>query len=114
MEDLEKNFRSLGRAIVIRAILDYQKARTDLRAARKAGRKRKVKSCKATIAECTEFFMDPLCKVYSNIDGREILAVINKVKLPERSGELERLIFDDPREDYDYGYAVINLLKEMR
>lgn len=105
-------YRSLGRAVVIRAILDYQKARKDLRAARKAGRKQKIESCQATIEECTEFFNSKYCKVISNIDGRRILRVINRIELPAGNQyQMERLIFDTPRH-VDYVDAAIQLVKE--
>ena len=106
-------YRALGRAVLIRAILDYQQAQKDLRIARRAGRRQKVKSCKATINECTEFFKSKYCKLISNIDGNKLLPIINGIKLPaENQYEMEKLVFDEPRHT-DYADTIIELIREV-
>lgn len=103
-------WKALGRAIVIRAILDYQKATRELRRAKKSNQRQKIESCQATITECGEFLQSKYCRVISGVDGRKVLPIIMKIKLPEDYHEREKLIFDTPR-SVDYKSIITDVMK---
>lgn len=99
-------WRSLGRAIVVRTILDYQEASRSLKIAKRNNRSQKIKSCNATIAECIEFLRSDYCKVISNIDGNKILEVIDDIQLPTDPVELDALIRETPLQRTKLGFIV--------
>lgn len=103
-------WRALGRAVVIRTILDYQKATKELRKARKNNQRQKIESCQATIAECKEFLQSKYCKAISGVDGKRVLPIIMKIKLPEDYRDREKLIFDTPR-SIDYKSIITDIMK---
>ena len=103
-------WKALGRAVVIRAILDYQKATRELRKAKRENKRQKIESCQATIAECKEFLQSKYCRAISGVNGKKVLPFIMKVKLPEDYREREKLIFDTPR-IVDYKSIITDVVK---
>lgn len=84
-------YQALGRAVLIRSILDYQDAQKALRFPRS---KRKTTMLKRTISECEEFFNSDYCRVISGVDGKRVLREIRQIKLPKKPQDLEKLIFE--------------------
>lgn len=99
-------WRSLGRAVVVRAILDYQEASRALKIAKRMKRKQKIKSCSNTIAECKEFLRSDYCKIISNVDGNKVLEVIDDIVLPTDPVELDALIRETPLQRAKLGFIV--------